>query len=459
MGLRRDHQEPTTDARVAGNVWNTWWGAITLAWRRARFWWFESMLVVVGLAVGAATLAVSMTSMITAERALARLARHPDATAVTIQPVQAGFGQLLVQGAPPVLPLVPSEHREAKLTVRWVQNIRLMVQDQAWVLLGSMPRTFVSTAALGSERATSTLGTRLAVLPVGGDYFAAYGIPVVAGQPFGWEAVAEGQGVIVLNERFARVLSGDDGLGALVGQQLFAFGRRWTVVGIASASGGEGAAPAKSPFVPEDVGGWVPWGTVPGTDLEQLDGVRLVPLPDTDPSWLQHQVELELERSGEARGLSVAGPTFPLARWHADVFPAMASAASLALLVAALTGLNLILARTYRRRRTFALAVALGASRTTVFWEVLADTLLLGGLAGLLGCAGAFVLLGASKAVWTQAVPLLAGEEVLGGGLGTVFWAVGASLGASLIMGIFPAYQAARGPWAEDRVGTRTVSG
>src|SRR5690606_39669196 len=120
-----------------------------------------------------------------------------------------------------------------------VQNIRLMVQDQAWVLLGSMPRTFVSTAALGSERATSTLGTRLAVLPVGGDYFAAYGIPVVAGQPFGWEAVAEGQGVIVLNERFARVLSGDDGLGALVGQQLFAFGRRWTVVGIASASGGE----------------------------------------------------------------------------------------------------------------------------------------------------------------------------------------------------------------------------
>src|SRR5690554_7727002 len=46
---------------------------------------------------------------------------------------------------------------------------------------------------------------------------------------------------------------------------------------------------------------------------------------------------------------SVAGPTFPLVRRHADVFPAMASAASLALLVAALTGLNLILARKDRK--------------------------------------------------------------------------------------------------------------
>jgi putative ABC transport system permease protein len=123
----------------------------------------------------------------------------------------------------------------------------------------------------------------------------------------------------------------------------------------------------------------------------------------------------------------------------------IAAFASLGLLVAALNIMNLMLARVLRRERETGINRSLGATRTTVAGQVLAEALALGLLGGLLGIAAGQGLLqaynaylkaasgGLEPALFTVTLPWSA--ALLG---------VALAMFISLLFGLYPALAASR---------------
>ncbi len=107
--------------------------------------------------------------------------------------------------------------------------------------------------------------------------------------------------------------------------------------------------------------------------------------------------------------------------------------ASLALFIAALNILNLMLARVLKRTRSIGISKALGATKANIFWQFLTESLTLGFLGGLLGLLIVFAF-----------NPILG--SLLGGSfkitLSTAFLSIGSSFLVSLIFGIYPALKA-----------------
>jgi predicted permease len=128
-----------------------------------------------------------------------------------------------------------------------------------------------------------------------------------------------------------------------------------------------------------------------------------------------------------------------LARNAAPLLRAVSAAVLLLLALAGLNVAGLALARGLARQHDFALRAALGASRSRILRQQLAESLLLGGLGGLLGAL--FATWGAS-ALAAFAGPLAPAGAPLSG---RVFaFAAGASALAAALCGLAPAVAAAR---------------
>jgi predicted permease len=129
------------------------------------------------------------------------------------------------------------------------------------------------------------------------------------------------------------------------------------------------------------------------------------------------------------------GPTTPRALWI------LLGAVGLLLLIGCVNVANLQLARAAARRRELAVRVALGASR----WRLVRQSLIESGVLGLAGGA-----LGVVLAIWmVKAIVAMAPQDVprietASLDLATLGFALGASLGVSLLFGLAPAAHAVR---------------
>jgi len=111
----------------------------------------------------------------------------------------------------------------------------------------------------------------------------------------------------------------------------------------------------------------------------------------------------------------------------------------LILLIAAVNVVNLLLTRAAGRRREIAIRVALGASRTRIVREGIAEALLLALAGGALGCLLAFALAGAVQSLPPHIVPRIRDVRVDG----TILtFALAVSLAAGLVVGLVSALRA-----------------
>ena len=122
----------------------------------------------------------------------------------------------------------------------------------------------------------------------------------------------------------------------------------------------------------------------------------------------------------------------------------MLAAVSLVLLIACANVANLLLARAILRSKEVALKTALGASRSRVVFQLLADSAAIAALGGLLGLGSAqmaITAVNASMMSFPQGMPFWFAIELDGA---VMLFVLGLTVGASLLSGVIPAFRASR---------------
>jgi len=114
-------------------------------------------------------------------------------------------------------------------------------------------------------------------------------------------------------------------------------------------------------------------------------------------------------------------------------------AVSLILLIACANVANLLLARAVSRQKEIAVRTALGAGRSRLARQSLAESVLLSIVGGSLGCLLAWLLLSSFKLLAPTAVPRLSGTSINGR---VLLFAAGISLVNGLLFGVIPAFMA-----------------
>jgi putative ABC transport system permease protein len=182
----------------------------------------------------------------------------------------------------------------------------------------------------------------------------------------------------------------------------------------------------------------------PGVSVEQADqdmkaiAARLAQqLPETNTKHSSAEVETELK--------SLLGDTSTL-------LMVVLGAVSLVLLIACGNIANLLLARMRDRQREIAVRSALGAGRSRIVRQLLAESLLLGMAGGLAGCALAFACTPALLRLIGDSVPRAADAGV---NLPVLGFALVISLLSGALFGIIPAVTASKG----DLISTLKESG
>jgi putative ABC transport system permease protein len=280
---------------------------------------------------------------------------------------------------------------------------------------------------------------RVGVMAVTSSIIKTLDIPLERGRNFlSEEEKTGGDHVAILSNEFWRTRLASDA--DVIGKPIRIDGESYVVVGIAPARLRFEFLPEPAIYVPIAMdptaklgrGLYVIGRLAPGVTAEsaraELDGI------------LQRQVQAEGVKSEDVAGVTNLRVTWT--EFSARRLYFFAGAILLVLLIACVNNAGLLLARGLARSREFALRAALGASRATLIWQSLAESLLLaiaGGAAGtLLGVWGS----GAFAVFWNEDTLPRHTETSLD--IRVLLFVVGLSVFSSLFMGVLPALFSSR---------------
>ncbi len=385
--------------------------------------------------------------------ALRLAARNPFSTAAALGALTLAIGTCtlvfsVVQG---VL-LRPMSYRDAdRLVVVWETNVRhgslentvapanfLYWRDRArsFEELASVAMTFrVPTAVQG--QAPEMVALQMASAPL----FPMLGVAPAAGRTFTVAEDRDGTPVVVVSHRYWQTRLG--GARSAIGRAVSINGNPKTVIGI---------MPAGFSVLDPEVDLWVPTGfgeedriphgrylfTVgrlkPGVtiaaaqaDMSSVAAELTKKFPAFDTGWGTRVVPLHRQVTGKVR------PALLI----------LSGAVGCVLLIACANVANLLLARSTARRRELAVRAALGAGRARLVRQLLAESLLLSGVAGvggwLLAMAGLRLL--QSGVTDSSTIPRLADVSL---DPGVALFAIAASLATAVLAGSLPAIAATR---------------
>lgn len=332
-------------------------------------------------------------------------------------------------------------------------DVHVVVRERPrqWdVLTNAMYRAWVeqnhALASLGaynypSPRNLTAAGTseRVQVMALTATMFKTLEVPLDRGRIFLQEEEIPGRDrVAILSHALWRTRFASEA--EVIGKAITIDGEPYTVIGIASPR-------LKFEFLPEPAI-YVPHVTdpaaKPGAGLYAIGRLRSGVTAEAARAELDGILRRELQADGSAQE-DIAGVSNLRETWTSFAARPLyffAGAILLVLLIACVNNAGLLLARGLARQREFALRATLGASRSTLVRQSLAESLLLsiaGGVAGtLLGlwCSGAFA------AFWNEDSLPRRTETSLD--TRVLAFVVGASILASLLMGALPALFSSR---------------
>ncbi len=292
------------------------------------------------------------------------------------------------------------------------------------------------------------------------DLFPLLGLRPLLGRTFSAdEDVPGGPPVVVLSHGLWQRRFG--GAPDVVGQTLALDGTAFTVVGVLP----EGAGIVGLPVAPDL---WVPFALDPAHDYRATDGRYLQVIARLRPGVSRDQAQAEMATM--AWRLEEAHPEFN-SGWSVNLVPVseqvtgtlrrpllvLAGVVALVLLIACANVANLQLAQAASRRREIAVRAALGASRSRMVRQFLAESLLLAAAGGLGGVLLTLWLTEALAARAADTIPRLSGIHV---DVATLAFTLVLATTAGVLFGLAPALFAGRTDLHESlKEGGRGASG
>lgn len=318
-----------------------------------------------------------------------------------------------------------------------------------YAYLKTLPGAFEHVSAFSGALMNYTGGDvkeQLSGLRVSTDAFRAFGIPILRGRTFTPEEDSpNGPHVVLISQEMwtNRFLSDPH----ILGKTLDLNGDPYTIIGVVAYDRAwEEWGPAPAIFVPfqldpnsSNVGNYfsVLARLKPGVTLKQAQAALAASTPQLRakfPTALGPKDVLTVETFKE----TLIGNTRSLL-W------VLLGAVSLVLLIACANVANLLLVRATGRKREIAIRAAIGAGRGRVVRQLLAESLLLSFVGGLLGLALGYSGIRALLAVNTAGMPRVGTNGIaLWFDWRLVAFALGISVATGIIFGLFPALQSSR---------------
>jgi putative ABC transport system permease protein len=319
-------------------------------------------------------------------------------------------------------------------------------------------RTFDSTIAFSRQT------VRGSMMLVSGRYFSVVDVQPLVGRLIGPEDDIPGGGnaIAVLDYRYWRDKLGGDA--AVLNQTIKVNGQPFTVVGIAPASftgttvGAEASVFLPMSFKPRLTEGWDGTDKLadywvyllarlkPGITLRQAEAAlnalyrgivdemaKTIQMPaEKLPRFRQQKLSLRDGRQGNS----------DFREQYRSALMILILATGLVLLIAMANAANLLLVRSAERRKELAIRAAMGASRAELIGQFLTEALLLAVVGGAASLAIAGVTLRLLLVSWGGQ----AHDSFASTGLNwPVLWfSLGLSLATGLLVGLYPAWDAAR---------------
>jgi putative ABC transport system permease protein len=247
-------------------------------------------------------------------------------------------------------------------------------------------------------------------------------------------AVAERDAVALLSDGAWRRVFG--GRGDVVGQHLLIDGKPATIIGV---------LPAEHRFPRTDVGIWLPLGRAPDV------AVTVIARVERDAALASLRAVLAAVPGGSA-GATAASQDVRVERVHETLLNERLRAAArigyatvlIVLLIACANVANLLVARNVARRAELATRLALGAGRLRVARELLTDSFVIAALGGVSGSIVALAGTRLLDRLWAVVPDTRPFASSIAIDATVLLWALAATLLATLLAGVLPAWHAAR---------------
>ena len=344
--------------------------------------------------------------------------------------------------------LQPLPYRDPERIVSiWETNVsrnqtRGIVAPANFVVWRERARSFSHLGMVGPSRLNLMLDGRpyeAVGQQASADVFRALGAEPARGRTFTPDEDERGNDdVILLGHEFWRARLG--GRSDVVGSTLVADGRSRTVVGV---------MPAAFTIEGQRAEFYVPYGwqieqmrTAPGRGISHAiarlrDGVTLAAASD-EMATLAAELQKEAPRRNANRSVTLV----PIHDFTVEgVRPALlllSGAVVLVLLVACVNVANLLLARSTVRQRELAVRTALGASRSRLFGQMLAESLLLSVAGGAAGLVMAYIFHRGLLVLIAERIPVPRLDQAALD-LPVIVFTVVTSLLTGLLFGVLPA--------------------
>lgn len=261
-------------------------------------------------------------------------------------------------------------------------------------------------------------------------FFSAMGVPPASGRLFSAADLSGTQPVVVLSDALSRRLSAE---GRVTVATVAVNGVDRTVAGVMPAG-------FSYQFVGVSADLWIPMGRA---SMETPPIVQIFARLRPGLDWSAANAELGTMKTMTGPWSFRAVPILDDTRYRAaGAYGIMLGTALIVLVTAGVNVICMLLARGFAREPELSIRRALGATRARVARLLLVEHLLLALAGGVLGCGIAAVLLRAIASALGAVHPAMASRITIDAGLLPI--ALGASVSACVIFGVFPALRMSR---------------